>query len=83
MWLLSNVTGSEEFYFYGLNFIRKFYEQNVLEEDYASTKITLEELLIKESIITSILNYLSNLKIYQEVEVLMDAKKLNSQNQDS
>ena len=29
-WMLSNITGSEEFYYYGLTFIKSFYIENVL-----------------------------------------------------
>ncbi len=47
LWLLSNITASEEFYHYGFYLIEGFFSKNSLEEDYASTNPSKEELLIK------------------------------------
>lgn len=33
VWMLSNIAGSEEFYFYSLRFIKGFYIENVLEDN--------------------------------------------------
>lgn len=70
VWLLSNITASEEFYPYGLGFLKSFYLSNVLEED-SSHKLTKEDALIKESILQAIMNYLSNLRSLSEVEELI------------
>lgn len=48
--------------------------KRVLEEDYALSTYTKEELLVQESIIQTIMNYLSNLRHYQEV---IDMMKIN------